>query len=590
MKISKNLMSRNHTALKRSKADIKYIVCHYVGALGDAKANTDYYKSTNVGASADFWVGFFGDVWQGNDYWNYYSWHCGGGLQGSGGASFYQKCTNRNSVGIEMCVRKKSTKTMNATDKDWYFEAATIESTAKLVAHLMQELDVDIDHVIRHYDVNGKICPNPFVYDTGNVGWKEFKKKVMKYYNGDQDKEEVSIQYYVRLSWNNKNSQLGAYSVLENAKKECDKHDGYKVFDGNGKVVYENKVDASDYDKIWMGWVKRESGGKGYRCVNGDRGKAQGAFQFDYRYALVPFMQFCVDHSPSHYNGFKQYIAYGAGNSKLINNSSLASLWISYCDKYEAEFSGLQDTYAYNHYYLEAKKYIKNLYDIKMDDHSPAVKGSLFSMAIRSGALTGARKFNGCNNSTSDSEMLRKAYSTYGNEDANRWTKAGQYGDAIKALNNNEYSLIKKNGISTTPSKPEKPELNPEDNKPYRVGTGWKDGKCVNQHGAFDSLDNAKADAERCASLYKKKYKVFDKTGKKIYVAKPVDKPVFRPYSVRVTTSDLRIRKTPGGDWTGKYTGIGVFGIVAEQKVGSVTWGRLKSDAGWISLDYAQKI
>ena len=69
--INKNLMQRNHTALKRAKGDIKYIVIHYVGSLGDAKANTDYYKSTDVGASADFWVGHSGDIWQGNDYYNY---------------------------------------------------------------------------------------------------------------------------------------------------------------------------------------------------------------------------------------------------------------------------------------------------------------------------------------------------------------------------------------------------------------------------------------------------------------------------------------------------------------------------------------
>lgn len=176
MNINKNLMSRNHTAKKRTKKDIQWIVVHYVGALGDAKANTDYYKSIDGGASADFWVGFAGDIWQGNDYWNYYSWHCGGGLQGSGGHQYYGICGNANSVGMEMCVRKRSAKTMNATDKDWYFEDATVTAAAELVAYLMKELDIDIDHVIRHYDVNGKICPNPFVYDTGKYSWDAFKK------------------------------------------------------------------------------------------------------------------------------------------------------------------------------------------------------------------------------------------------------------------------------------------------------------------------------------------------------------------------------------------------------------------------------
>jgi flagellum-specific peptidoglycan hydrolase FlgJ len=186
--INKNLMYRNHTAMKRSNSAIQWIVVHYVGALGDAKANTDYYKSTNVGASADFWVGHGGDIWQGNDYRNYYSWHCGGGRQSSGGGKYFGICKNANSVGVEMCVKKKSTRTMNATDRDWYFAYATITSAARLVAQLMHELDIDIEHVIRHYDVNGKYCPNPFVFDTGDVKWADFKKLVEQYYKGEDPK------------------------------------------------------------------------------------------------------------------------------------------------------------------------------------------------------------------------------------------------------------------------------------------------------------------------------------------------------------------------------------------------------------------
>lgn len=192
LNINKNLMYRNHTALKRRQSDFQFIVVHYVGALGDAKANTDYYKSTNVGASADFWVGLGGDIWQGNDYWNYYSWHCGGGRQSSSGGKFFGVCKNANSVGVEMCVRKRSVQTMNATDKDWYFPYATVTSAARLVAHLMKELDVDLDHVIRHYDVNGKYCPNPFVFDTGNVKWKDFKDLVKQYYLGYEDTQPVN--------------------------------------------------------------------------------------------------------------------------------------------------------------------------------------------------------------------------------------------------------------------------------------------------------------------------------------------------------------------------------------------------------------
>lgn len=177
-------MQRNHTYLKRSLSGFKFIVIHYVGALGDAWENTEYYKNTDVGASADFWVGFAGDIWQGNDYRNYYSWAIGGGLQGSGPHPYYQVALNSNSVSIEMCVHKRSTATMKATDRDWYFEDATVESAAWLTAHLMEELDVDINHVIRHYDVNAKICPNPFVYDNGKTTWEGFKGKVLGYLGG----------------------------------------------------------------------------------------------------------------------------------------------------------------------------------------------------------------------------------------------------------------------------------------------------------------------------------------------------------------------------------------------------------------------
>jgi hypothetical protein len=65
------------------------------------------------------------------------------------------------------------------------------------------------------------------------------------------------------------------------------------------------------------------------------------------------------------------------------------------------------------------------------------------------------------------------------------------------------------------------------------------------------------------------------------------------PYRVRVSITDLNIRKGPGTNYarTGKYTGKGVFTIVAESSgTGASKWGKLKSGSGWISLDYAKKI
>lgn len=59
--------------------------------------------------------------------------------------------------------------------------------------------------------------------------------------------------------------------------------------------------------------------------------------------------------------------------------------------------------------------------------------------------------------------------------------------------------------------------------------------------------------------------------------------PTSKEFKVQVKINNLRIRKGPGTnyEWTGKYTGAGTFTIV-EEKTG---WGKLKSGAGWISLN-----
>ena len=53
---------------------------------------------------------------------------------------------------------------------------------------------------------------------------------------------EVIRWYRVRKSWTDAKSQKGAYKILDNAKKCADQNPGYKVFDADGKVVYELKA------------------------------------------------------------------------------------------------------------------------------------------------------------------------------------------------------------------------------------------------------------------------------------------------------------------------------------------------------------
>lgn len=164
MEIHQLLTPYNYTNGELSR--IKYIVIHYVGALGGAEANCKYYASQYIGASAHYYVGFSGEIWQSVEDKNI-AWHCG--------AKTYKhpECRNTNSLGIELCVRNKGSQT--DTSRDWYFEEATVREAKKLTKTLMEQYGIKEDHVIRHYDVTGKICPNPYVYNHTKHTWQDFK-------------------------------------------------------------------------------------------------------------------------------------------------------------------------------------------------------------------------------------------------------------------------------------------------------------------------------------------------------------------------------------------------------------------------------
>ena len=124
----------------------------------------------------------------------------------------------------------------------------------------------------------------------------------------------------------------------------------------------------------------------------------------------------------------------------------------------------------------------------------------------------------------------------------------------------------------------------------YRVRKDWSDSK--SQKGAYKNLANAK----KCADA-NPGYSVFDADGNMIYsTAAPAPVPVMPdvPFLVKVGIGDLNIRTGPGSNYstTGFFTGRGCFTILEVQSgAGSSSgWGRLKSGAGWISLDHCTKL
>ncbi|RGZ07061.1 N-acetylmuramoyl-L-alanine amidase [Ruminococcus sp. AF41-9] len=244
LKINQNQNFGTHNTSPRS-GGIEYIVIHYVGATGTAKNNIDYYNQrSTTQASADFYVGFEGEIWQYNPNPKArYCWAVGGGRQSSQGGSLYGVARNANSVSIEMCVRNKGNK--NANSKDWYFEQATINSAIELTKYLMKLYGVPASRVIRHFDVNGKYCPGVYGWNSASgseSAWNDFKKKIG---SGTVATPATPAQpttakkyYRVRKSWADAASQKGAFTSLANAKACAGQNSGYKVFDWNGSQVY----------------------------------------------------------------------------------------------------------------------------------------------------------------------------------------------------------------------------------------------------------------------------------------------------------------------------------------------------------------
>lgn len=156
--ITKYLTTANYTKMNNKKND--YIVIHYVGAVSSAKNNAIYYHTGDKNASANYFVDDTSiyQVVEDSDK----AWHCGGGLQGTGGHKYFQICTNSNSIGIEMCLDKAN----HISDK-------TIANVADLVQSLMKKYNIPFGKVIRHYDVTGKLCPAMYIDETK---WNELKK------------------------------------------------------------------------------------------------------------------------------------------------------------------------------------------------------------------------------------------------------------------------------------------------------------------------------------------------------------------------------------------------------------------------------
>lgn len=132
--------------------DITAIVVHYVGNPGTtAQQNHDYYAQETTSVSSHFLIGLEGEIIQ-----------C---------VPLHEKSSatnerNRDTISIEVCH----------PDDSGVFTQESYASLVKLTALLCDLCGFDSGHVIRHYDVTGKVCPKQFVEDES--AWAQFLSDV----------------------------------------------------------------------------------------------------------------------------------------------------------------------------------------------------------------------------------------------------------------------------------------------------------------------------------------------------------------------------------------------------------------------------
>ena len=165
----------------------QYIVIHYTANPGStAQNNRNYFENLKdtqqTYASAQFVIGLQGEIIQ---------------CVPCNEMAYCSNSLNEICISIEMCH----------PDEGGNFNDATYNNCVSLVAHLMNYYHMDMDQLIRHYDVTGKNCPKYFVEHEDR--WEVFKSFVEEYREEFKEEDELLFEQMkeVEKSWENETSE-----------------------------------------------------------------------------------------------------------------------------------------------------------------------------------------------------------------------------------------------------------------------------------------------------------------------------------------------------------------------------------------------
>ncbi len=246
-------------------------------------------------------------------------------------------------------------------------------------------------------------------------------------------------------------------------------------------VSFVNVTDEMKY------FTKYESHGNYNQGFSyGDGYNALGYYQFDRRWSLIPFMKQVYNYDSAKYGMLKDVIDRGGeisnGSNPMYANGQLTELGRIAQDAFlgayntdPAEFSALQDAYAYNSYYAVTEAWLKSGLGIDISGRADCVKGMVWSITNMCGT-GGCRDFfrwANLSNSMTDREFVTALSNSVVNNVATKYSSQPQYHEGWKNRYRNElkdclvYIAEDEAAAAATPVQPE-PTPAPDSNDDSR--------------------------------------------------------------------------------------------------------------------------
>lgn len=211
-------------------------------------------------------------------------------------------------------------------------------------------------------------------------------------------------------------------------------------------VSFVNVTDEMKY------FTKYESHGNYNQGFSyGDGYNALGYYQFDRRWSLIPFMKQVYNYDPAKYGMLKAAIDRGSeisnANNPMYANGQLTELGRIAQDAFlgayntdPAEFSALQDAYAYNSYYAVTEAWLKSALGIDISGRADCVKGMVWSITnmCGTGGCQDFFRWANLSNNMTDREFVTALSNSVVNNVATKYASQPQYHEGWKNRYRNE--------------------------------------------------------------------------------------------------------------------------------------------------------